>query len=154
MRPRCAGCKERITRGEPDLILRRMLEENPSGADGKGVLLSTFRQLESTLDDVHETATQSGRWSEEWATERVQGAFGVLRRHFPEILEGPRRNLEEHNRKRLEKHTEAMREAVERNDPKAYTRGLRGYIQVAGHQARWIRKRRAREARENPRRQR
>jgi len=26
---RCAGCKKRISRGEPDLILRRMSEENP-----------------------------------------------------------------------------------------------------------------------------
>ena len=30
MRPRCAGCKRCITRGEPDLILRRMAEENPT----------------------------------------------------------------------------------------------------------------------------
>ena len=26
---RCAGCNKRITRGEPDLILRRMASENP-----------------------------------------------------------------------------------------------------------------------------
>jgi hypothetical protein len=30
MKPRCAGCKRRITKGEPDLILRRMAEENPT----------------------------------------------------------------------------------------------------------------------------
>jgi hypothetical protein len=30
MRPRCAGCKRRIPRSEPDLILRRMSEENPT----------------------------------------------------------------------------------------------------------------------------
>ena len=30
MRPRCAGCKGRITRGEPDLVLRRMTPENPA----------------------------------------------------------------------------------------------------------------------------
>ena len=29
MRARCAGCKRRITRGEPDLILRRMDPDNP-----------------------------------------------------------------------------------------------------------------------------
>ena len=30
--PRCAGCKKRISRSEPDLILRRMSEENPAVA--------------------------------------------------------------------------------------------------------------------------
>jgi len=33
MRPRrvrCAGCRKRITRGEPDLILRRMSEDDPT----------------------------------------------------------------------------------------------------------------------------
>jgi hypothetical protein len=30
MKPRCAGCKRRITKGEPDPILRRMSEENPT----------------------------------------------------------------------------------------------------------------------------
>jgi hypothetical protein len=30
MKPRCAGCKKRIPRGEPDLILRRMAPENPT----------------------------------------------------------------------------------------------------------------------------
>jgi len=29
MRPRCAACKKRILRSEPDLILRRMDPENP-----------------------------------------------------------------------------------------------------------------------------
>ena len=29
VKPRCAGCKKRISRGEPDLILRRMSEEDP-----------------------------------------------------------------------------------------------------------------------------
>jgi hypothetical protein len=28
MKPRCAGCKKRISRGEPDLILRKMAPEN------------------------------------------------------------------------------------------------------------------------------
>lgn len=28
MRPRCAGCERRITKGEPDLILRHMDPEN------------------------------------------------------------------------------------------------------------------------------
>jgi hypothetical protein len=30
MSPRCTGCKERITKGEPDLILRRMSDDNPT----------------------------------------------------------------------------------------------------------------------------
>jgi len=30
MRLRCAGCKKRITRGEPDLVLLRMAQENPT----------------------------------------------------------------------------------------------------------------------------
>jgi hypothetical protein len=30
MKPHCAGCKKRITEGEPDLILRRMAPENPT----------------------------------------------------------------------------------------------------------------------------
>jgi hypothetical protein len=30
MKPRCAGCNKRITKGEPDLILRRMAPENPT----------------------------------------------------------------------------------------------------------------------------
>jgi len=30
MKRRCAGCKKRITKGEPDLILRRMAPENPT----------------------------------------------------------------------------------------------------------------------------
>ena len=30
MRPRCAGCKRHVTRGEPDLILRRMDPDNPT----------------------------------------------------------------------------------------------------------------------------
>jgi hypothetical protein len=29
MSPRCAGCAKRITKGEPDLILRRMDPDNP-----------------------------------------------------------------------------------------------------------------------------
>lgn len=29
MKPRCAACKKRITRGEPDLVLRRMDADNP-----------------------------------------------------------------------------------------------------------------------------
>jgi len=29
MKLRCAGCKKRITKGEPDLILQRMDPENP-----------------------------------------------------------------------------------------------------------------------------
>jgi len=29
MRTRCAGCKRRISKGEPDLILRRMDPDNP-----------------------------------------------------------------------------------------------------------------------------
>jgi hypothetical protein len=30
MKSRCAGCKKRTTRGEPNLILRRMAPENPT----------------------------------------------------------------------------------------------------------------------------
>jgi hypothetical protein len=30
VKPRCAGCKRRITKAEPDLILRRMTPENPT----------------------------------------------------------------------------------------------------------------------------
>ena len=30
MKPRCAGCKKRVTKGELDLILRRMAPENPT----------------------------------------------------------------------------------------------------------------------------
>ena len=29
MKPRCSGCGRRIHRSEPDLILRRMSEDNP-----------------------------------------------------------------------------------------------------------------------------
>jgi hypothetical protein len=29
MKPRCAGCKKPITKGESDLVLRRMDPENP-----------------------------------------------------------------------------------------------------------------------------
>jgi hypothetical protein len=29
MKPRCAGCKKRIPKSEPDLILRRMDPDNP-----------------------------------------------------------------------------------------------------------------------------
>ena len=32
MKPRCSGCGRRIPRSEPDLILRRMSEENPTVA--------------------------------------------------------------------------------------------------------------------------
>jgi hypothetical protein len=32
MSPRCAACRKRIPRSEPDLILRRMSEENPTVA--------------------------------------------------------------------------------------------------------------------------
>jgi hypothetical protein len=30
MKPRCSGCGRRIPRSEPDLILRRMSEDNPT----------------------------------------------------------------------------------------------------------------------------
>jgi hypothetical protein len=30
MKPHCVGCKKRITKGEPDLILHRMAPENPT----------------------------------------------------------------------------------------------------------------------------
>ncbi len=32
MKPRCAGCKKGIPRSEPDLILRRMSEKDPTRA--------------------------------------------------------------------------------------------------------------------------
>jgi hypothetical protein len=57
MRPRCAACKKRITKGEPDLILRRMSEGNP---------------MVAALRLVYHERCKDG------ALERIQGAPGAL----------------------------------------------------------------------------
>jgi hypothetical protein len=49
--PRCAGCNKRITKGEPDLILRRMSEENPMVAALR--LVYHVRCKDAALERVH-----------------------------------------------------------------------------------------------------
>jgi hypothetical protein len=66
MKPRCAGCKKRITRGEPDLILRRMDPDNPMRTALKLVYhVATEKGIRSVADSYLEGRPQAKRrWEE------------------------------------------------------------------------------------------